>query len=231
MTSAFVVASHAEAKQRLHQLTLLHAVRPFDLSDLSPDDDRAMTATDRANANANGLMNGVVTSAPPAGGAPHRELPVDCPAHFVGVKKEPPRYPPPSLSSSQSSLASARRATKLDAPADSEEASRIRRYEEELRRRREDEARAREEEDFLRASLRGSKRLRALQENVLPEVGDPPSGIVNPNYTDEEGGSKASTLPIRRHGSGQAAVQLLGESSGPHCPSGDTAPGRRQYNH
>lgn len=83
-------------------------------------------------------------------------------------------------------------------------------HQEDLRKRKEEEQRIAQENEFLRASLRGSKKLQALQESPLanetPSV--PPSGIVNPNYVEEDdassvgvSASKSSTLPLRERDS------------------------------
>uniref|UniRef100_A0A182TBI4 Uncharacterized protein n=1 Tax=Anopheles maculatus TaxID=74869 RepID=A0A182TBI4_9DIPT len=54
---------------------------------------------------------------------------------------------------------------------------------EQLRRRREDEERIAAQNDFLRNSLRGSQRLRALQDNPIEK---PPVGVDNEAYADDE---------------------------------------------
>ncbi|ESO96509.1 hypothetical protein LOTGIDRAFT_115808 [Lottia gigantea] len=61
-----------------------------------------------------------------------------------------------------------------------EQLERLRHHQEELRRRREEEARHRKEEDFLRTSLRGSKKLQALEKRV------PPSGVDNSGFAENE---------------------------------------------
>ncbi|XP_055609232.1 protein PALS1 isoform X2 [Uranotaenia lowii] len=55
---------------------------------------------------------------------------------------------------------------------------------EQLRRRREEEERIAAQNDFLRNSLRGSQRLRALQDN--PVVEKPATGVDNEAYADDE---------------------------------------------
>lgn len=56
---------------------------------------------------------------------------------------------------------------------------------EQLRRRREEEERIAAQNDFLRNSLRGSQRLRALQDN--PVAADKPAiGVDNEAYADDE---------------------------------------------
>ncbi|XP_064484549.1 protein PALS1-like isoform X2 [Ornithodoros turicata] len=115
---------------------------------------------------------------------PHREMAVDVPDSFVGVAKTAPRYPPPRPSvpppkPSGSSRSSPAREPPLTngrvngvVPTD-EQLDRIRKYQDELRQRREEGERQAQEEEFLRSSLRGSKKLRALEQNPpeLPVVG------------------------------------------------------------
>lgn len=127
----------------------------------------------------------------------HREMAIDCPPTFVGSKKEPPRYPASvSTGSSSSNNNSPFRTptggtpvrksanypdTKLPesapytpAPKMTEEEEqlnleRIKRYQEDLRRRREEETRLEREQEFLRTSLRGSKKLQELEERQALE--------------------------------------------------------------
>lgn len=154
---------------------------------------------------------------------PHREMAVDCPANFVGVKKEPPRLPRPlsnviqtgSLSafkSSQTSLTSPSKlyptgsslsvhsqpgialepidnASKSQFNRDERDRSeRIRRYQEELAKRREMEERINQEQEQLRASLRGSKKMRALEDKRAKAQTLPiRDGFDNPNYCADDG--------------------------------------------
>ncbi|XP_058061861.1 uncharacterized protein LOC131212130 [Anopheles bellator] len=59
----------------------------------------------------------------------------------------------------------------------------IKKFQEQLRRRREDEERIAAQNEFLRNSLRGSQRLRALQDNPIEK---PPVGVDNEAYADDE---------------------------------------------
>ncbi len=168
---------------------------------------------------------------------PHREMAIDVPAGFVGSKKERPQYPSTSLSrpSPRSSahgsplkpygggdhaspdrrLPGAAGASGLEQPPEMsreeelQHLERIKKYQEDLRKRREEESRIAAENEFLRTSLRGSKKLQSLEE-LRPEARAPvpPIGIVNPNFVEEEAGgsgdassgqgaSRAATLPIR----------------------------------
>ncbi|XP_039436545.1 protein PALS1 isoform X3 [Culex pipiens pallens] len=87
---------------------------------------------------------------------PHQERAVDVPESFIARNKTPPRYPPPRSTT-----------------------------QEQLRRRREEEERIAAQNDFLRNSLRGSQRLRALQDN--PVAADKPAiGVDNEAYADDE---------------------------------------------
>lgn len=60
----------------------------------------------------------------------------------------------------------------------------IKKFQEQLRRRREEEERIAAQNDFLRNSLRGSQRLRALQDNPVSEK--PAIGVDNEAYADDE---------------------------------------------
>ena len=82
---------------------------------------------------------------------------------------------------------------------------RIKKYQEDLKKRNEQRDRMEAEQEFLRTSLRGSKKLQALEEQQQLNSRVLPSGIVNPNYVVEEeeqraaaleAQSKSSTLPI-----------------------------------
>lgn len=61
-------------------------------------------------------------------------------------------------------------------------------FQEQLRRRREEEERIAQQNEFLRASLRGSRRLQALQDN--PVFVDRVVGVDNDAYTDDEEAEK-----------------------------------------
>ncbi|XP_005099044.1 MAGUK p55 subfamily member 5 isoform X2 [Aplysia californica] len=140
---------------------------------------------------------------------PHREMAIDVPENFVASVKSPPRYPPPQVASSmhnqmkdrgnnshsQTSLNSGANSTKHQSssllqpaahPAQptAHELERLHHHQEELKKRREEESRQQAEEDFLRASLRGSKKLQAL-ENKKP-LTQIPSGFVNTAFDDED---------------------------------------------
>ena len=168
-----------------------------------------------------------------AGGL-HREMAIDVPEHFTGSRKEPPRYPPPASAKNSPAntpirgtparplgdrrLMDRSNMINTDAPTPPpplteqeqvEHQLKIKHYKEEIRKRKEEEGRHMREQEFLRESLRGSKKLQALEEKKPVdeiELKPMPVGIVNPNYLpeDEEDSfitgnsvSKASTLPLR----------------------------------
>lgn len=56
-------------------------------------------------------------------------------------------------------------------------------FQEQLRRRQEEQERIVQQNDFLRASLRGSRKLQALQDSPLQ---DRPIGIENDAYAEDE---------------------------------------------
>lgn len=128
---------------------------------------------------------------------PHREMAIDCPATFVGMKKEPPRYPRP-LSIIQNSVGSVPKGktppstlpryqdqkSVKSSEDDRERMERIKRYQEDLAKRREAEDRMRKEQEFLRTSLRGSKKLQELEERKAKGITS--TGFVNPTYLVEE---------------------------------------------
>ncbi|XP_041353631.1 MAGUK p55 subfamily member 5-like isoform X2 [Gigantopelta aegis] len=148
---------------------------------------------------------------------PHREMAVDCPDGFVATVKGPPRYPPTqphtprgsqmtpvkSLNSSRDyyesdpSLATgAGSVPNNQMQPTMEQLERLRHHQEELRKRREEEEKLNEENEFLRTSIRGSKKLQALEGNkkVLP------TGICNTAFMDGEeedmyDGMPAAPLP------------------------------------
>lgn len=98
---------------------------------------------------------------------PHREVAVDVPDGFVGQSKVPPRYPTPQRNhktpqdyASVNHSDNARSGSANSATA--EQMERIRMYQEDLRKRKEEEERYAKEQEFLRNSLRGSEKLKAL---------------------------------------------------------------------
>ncbi|RUS84786.1 hypothetical protein EGW08_007470 [Elysia chlorotica] len=135
---------------------------------------------------------------------PHREMAIDVPENFVASVKSPPRYPPPHSSAasspthhskgggkgngtpySQNSLSPGSRHHQHIQPT-ADELERLHRHQEDLKKRREEESRQQAEQDFLRASLRGSKKLQALEENRR-QVAAMSTGFDNTAYNHEEG--------------------------------------------
>ncbi|XP_023218352.1 uncharacterized protein LOC111620621 [Centruroides sculpturatus] len=144
-----------------------------------------------------------------------REMAVDVPDSFVAVAKAPPRYPPPkpanspirtspvedcakseALNGRLPKQGSEMELKKLDNPE--EHLGRIRKYQEDIRKRKEEEERIAKEEEFLRSSLRGSKKLQALESKP------PRTGIVNTAFELEEGDSGI-------HPTGKSADRLVGD--------------------
>lgn len=136
-------------------------------------------------------------------GTMHREMPIDCPDSFVASVKIPPKLPP-SYQSSTDSLPRAPPTTpsknlqqnddknvtdstlksasviisngRQNHPLNEDQLERLHKHQEELRKRREEETRLAWEEEFLRTSLRGSKKLQALEKKRLLEQ---PQGVIN----------------------------------------------------
>lgn len=79
-------------------------------------------------------------------GQEHRELPVDVPDTFVGVVKQQPRYPPTKPTVAPGHSAAAR-----------PDADKLKKYQAEVTKKK-------AEEEFLRSSLRGSKKLQQLEQ-------------------------------------------------------------------
>lgn len=129
---------------------------------------------------------------------PHREMAIDCPVNFVGSKKEPPRYPRPlSIVHGQSSPSGGTNAfpknkssvkevpSRMSIEEEMNQQNRMKKYREDIQKRKEQEEKLQREQEFLRTSLRGSKKLQELKE---PRNKPSPNstGFVNPNYISEE---------------------------------------------
>ncbi|XP_074654645.1 protein PALS1-like [Tubulanus polymorphus] len=128
-------------------------------------EDEEMIVIDDNNRQYNGFINNPGLDS----GESHREMAIDCPENFTGRKKQPPRFP---------SATGAGGAGKTV-----DQVERIRFHQEELRKRKEEETRIATEQEFLRTSLRGSKKLQALEHNK-PSV--PPEGVDNTGFIEEE---------------------------------------------
>ncbi|KAK7103098.1 hypothetical protein V1264_018062 [Littorina saxatilis] len=146
---------------------------------------------------------------------PHREMAIDCPESFIATVKSPPRYPPPNngapaplprvppTTPSKKGDGGQERARTDAMLSDAaymvaggdqnkptnEQLERLRKHQDELRKRREEESRHQQEQDFLRSSLRESKKLQALENRRMAQatqLAAPPVGIVNTAFIDAE---------------------------------------------
>ncbi|XP_014678966.1 PREDICTED: MAGUK p55 subfamily member 5-like isoform X2 [Priapulus caudatus] len=124
------------------------------------------------------------------GPQPHREVAVDVPDGFVGQSKVPPRYPTPQRPSVAAAASPTHRQGAPDEAASVDQLERIRMYQEDLRKRKEEEDRHEREAEFLRNSLRGSEKLKALMSNT------PVSGIENIGYEEEDGSDGFDPMDI-----------------------------------
>ncbi|XP_074601259.1 MAGUK p55 family member stardust [Brevipalpus obovatus] len=87
----------------------------------------------------------------------HREVPVDVPESFVGVVKQHPRYPPPTSSNPNASNTNTTSKKAKSAAVPSKAITeKLRKYSEEINKKKAGE-------EFLRSSLRGSKKLQQLE--------------------------------------------------------------------
>lgn len=113
----------------------------------------------------------------------HREMAVDVPKNFHGAAKTPPRFP----SSTQSSPRSTPVKENIkngkggaNTQYTEEQMERIRHHQEEIRKRNEREEQRAKEQEFLRASLRRSEKMRALQKERRQ------AGVDNTAYVDND---------------------------------------------
>ena len=82
------------------------------------------------------------------------------------------------------------------AKEEQERRERLKRYQEDLQKRREMEDKILREQEFLRTSLRGSKKLQGLEERKAARILAPTTtGIVNPNYLVEEDDEAMVKMP------------------------------------
>lgn len=125
---------------------------------------------------------------------PHREMAIDCPDSFQGTVKSTPRPPsshspysyPSTPNKSIEKLPDGKTQTEVisngqNAPVSPDQLERLRKHQEDLRKRREEETRIAREQEFLRTSLRGSKKLQALEsrnQNV--------EGVVNTAFEEND---------------------------------------------
>ncbi|XP_066258084.1 protein PALS1 isoform X3 [Euwallacea similis] len=114
-------------------------------------------------------------------GQPHREMAVDVPESFVARNKTPPRYPPP-------------KPTLTD----------------QIRKRKEEEERIAAQNEFLNRSLRGSRKLQALENTPQGAFNDAfDDELVEPSRTDSPVEEKERVHVAYAYGDLVAAVQRL----------------------
>ncbi|XP_045167365.2 protein PALS1-like isoform X2 [Mercenaria mercenaria] len=114
---------------------------------------------------------------------PHREMAIDVPKNFQGAVKTPPRFPsshssPRSTPTKESSAKNGK--LNSNTPHSEEQMERIRRHQEEIRKRNEREEQRAKEQEFLRASLRRSDKMKALQKERKQ------AGIDNTAFIDND---------------------------------------------
>ncbi|CAH1792248.1 unnamed protein product [Owenia fusiformis] len=150
-----------------------------------------------------------------------REMAIDVPENFEGTVKQRPSYPslksrdsyvppqpsnpapsiqinnPGGESSTDAGFMGSQELTRDD--ISKEQLERIRMHQESLRKRKEEEDKYTREQNFLRESLRGSKKMQALSEQGRPPV--PTSGFVNTAYLEEDENKdvqyEGATLQVR----------------------------------
>ncbi|XP_061173738.1 protein PALS1-like isoform X1 [Saccostrea echinata] len=126
---------------------------------------------------------------------PHREMAIDCPDSFTATVKSHPR--PPSSHSPYSHPSTPNKSIEKlpdgksqpevisngqqNVPVTQEQLERLRKHQEDLRKRREEESRIAREQEFLRTSLRGSKKLQALESR-----GHNVEGMVNTAFEEND---------------------------------------------
>ncbi|XP_024084505.1 MAGUK p55 subfamily member 5 isoform X2 [Cimex lectularius] len=157
---------------------------------------------------------------------PHREMPVDVPESFIARSKTPPRYPPPrpanrgALNGSAGSPGkpvpppreplprpppAAQRninnntTAELSKEPTKQQLDSIKKYQEQLRKRKEEEERVAQQE-LINRSLRGSKKLQALESRP---------GLVNDAFATEEPPQEDTLHKIVGYGEIVASLQRL----------------------
>lgn len=89
-------------------------------------------------------------------------------------------------------------------------------FQEQLRRRREEEERIAQQNEFLRASLRGSRKLQALQDNHPLASERPPAGIDNDAFIADEDVERILGKSLFIHSS---ISSFIHSSSHTNCPN------------
>ncbi|KAF6211969.1 hypothetical protein GE061_012486 [Apolygus lucorum] len=158
---------------------------------------------------------------------PHREMPVDVPDSFIARSKTPPRYPPPRPANRGTVNGNAgspgkpvpppreplprpppptaartinnNTTAELSKEPTKQQLDSIKKYQEQLRKRREDEERAAQQE-LANRSLRGSKKLQALESRP---------GVVNDAFTQEEVVEEDTLHKVIGYGEVVASLQRL----------------------
>lgn len=112
----------------------------------------------------------------------HREMAVDVPKNFHGAAKTPPRFPSTQSSPRSTPVKENTKNGKSNANSQytEDQMERIRHHQEEIRKRNEREEHRAKEQEFLRASLRRSEKMRALQKERKQQ------GIDNTAYLDND---------------------------------------------
>ncbi|XP_052768272.1 protein PALS1-like isoform X2 [Mya arenaria] len=116
----------------------------------------------------------------------HREMAIDVPKNFQGTAKTPPRLPSSTHSSERSTPVkeSAKMGKSYTNNAYSDDhLERIRHHQEEIRKRQEREEQRVKEQEFLRASLRRSEKMRSLQKERNRQQ---QAGVDNTAYADDD---------------------------------------------
>lgn len=113
---------------------------------------------------------------------PHREMAIDVPKNFHGAAKTPPRFPSSHSSPRSTPTKESAKNGKMNSnmPHSEEQMERIRKHQEEIRKRNEREEKRLKEQEFLRASLRRSDKMKALQKERKQ------TGIDNTAYMDND---------------------------------------------
>ncbi|XP_052275959.1 protein PALS1-like isoform X2 [Dreissena polymorpha] len=112
----------------------------------------------------------------------HREMAIDVPKNFHPSAKTQPRFPSSTHSSPRSTPVK-ESAKNGKTNTNSDEQLRIKHHQEEIRKRNEREEQRLKEQEFLRASLRRSEKLRALQKAQSKQN---QAGVDNTAYANED---------------------------------------------
>lgn len=154
---------------------------------------RKKVVTAQANQVAsNGMVSGIMKPAPPS----RDHLRMEDDGRTLVVNHAPPtaqnstRLQPATQSEQQAAVPAKAVGVEVDVLS-AEQKERIRKYQEDERKRREKEERIAREEEFLRSSLRGSRKLQALEESCTKShpagaAAAAATGVVNIAYTGHD---------------------------------------------